>query len=544
MAYINRNYPILLDLRLSTKDYWDFQVSEFAKICNCNDINTPLFCVLFNNIDKNCADEVWSESSVEAQTISKFGITGYDNRFLPTLDSDLVLDGDKHFCLTAVGGDNFCYSIQSGSPVQLCGGFFQGFYKIEGVDYQTLPTFFEDGWTAEFYLLKSGCTCDSIQPTLNEMYPNNEGIFYYIGTRAENKFCTLKEHLLGYEVQSGVTFLESAIKDQSHITPPQDTNPFLFFNAPTLCEYETELEFDLPNCCDSLKYNALAFRVTPEGQIGYRYLATSGTCVDRQYEEDLVVYEKYSAEQDLFDDQYHLVTIKFKTYEHFACEPNRQTFGVLSIYVDGFLKLREYDFPNIVPHAFDDLATKQYGVPFNISVGGGTQGLLEMQTDEPTQYNVCTYRFYLKKNQFLKGIKVDDVDYFTPEDYGYYDEDLILEFLNSIITDKFATISTKQTQNYLEFTLKLVVNDFQALYYSVEIDTGTADSCCDPNLPDYSQSIPYKTDCFSFTTNNDVCGVLEEHFAGTFFGKIQSYCLYDKPLSLENIRCNYQNLYL
>jgi hypothetical protein len=543
LAYINRNYPVLLDLRLSTKDYWDFQVSEYAKICNCEDINTPLFCVLFNDIQKNCADDVWVEASVEAQTIPDFGITGYDNRFLPDLEADLVLDGDKHFCLTAVDGDNFCYSIQSGTPVQLCGGFFQGFYKLQGVDYQVLPAFFKDGWTAEFYLLKSGCTCEG-SPSLNETYPNNEGIFYYIGTRAENKFCSLKEHLLGYEVQSGITFLESVIKDQSHITPPSDVNPFLFFNSPSLCEYETELEFDLPDCCDGLKYNALAFRITEEGRIGYRYLATSGTCVDRLYQEDFVIREKYSEEAELFDTQYHLVTIKFQNYEHFECTPNRQTFGVLSIYVDGFLKLREYDFPNIVPYAFEDLATKQYGVPFNISVGGGTQGLLEMQNDPPTEYNVCNYRFYLKKNQFLKGIKVDGVDYFTPEDYGYYDEQLILDFLNPLINEKFASISTKQTQNYLEFTLKLVVNDFQSIYYSVEIDTGTADSCCDPNLPDYSQSIPYKTDCFSFTTNNDVCGILEDNFAGTFFGFIQSYCLYDKPLSLENIRCNYQNLYL
>ena len=130
MAYINRNYPVLLDLRLSTKDYWDFQVSEYAKICNCEDINTPLFCVLFNNIQKNCADDVWVEASVETQTIPDFGITGYDTRFLPDLEADLVLDGDKHFCLTAVDGDNFCYSIQSGTPVQLCGGFFQGFYKF------------------------------------------------------------------------------------------------------------------------------------------------------------------------------------------------------------------------------------------------------------------------------------------------------------------------------------------------------------------------------------------------------------------------------
>lgn len=542
LAYINLNYPILLDLKISNKDFWDFNLSEHPKICNCDLFEEPIFCINFNDIYKNCSNDIWIDSISPSKTIKNFGITGYDNRFLPSLDSDLVLDGEKQFCLTAINGENFCYNLLSGSPIQFCGGFFQGFYKIKGEDYQVLPEYFPNGWTAEFYLLKSSCTCDSELPTLNETYPNNDGIFYYYGTRAENKFCSLKEHLLNYEFQSGSTFLQSSIRDQSHIQAPNNINPFLFFNEPTLCEYEQEIEFNLKDCCNDLKYNALAFRITPEGRIGYRYLATSGTCIEKKYQEELKIYEKYSVESNLFSNTvFNLVTIKFAPYEKHDCIPNKQTFGVLSIYVDGYLKLREYDFPNIIPYAFDDLNTKQYGVPFNISVGGGTQGLLEMQVDTPKKYNVCSYKFYLKKNQFLKGFKIDNVEYFTPLEYGYYDRNEIVSFLENIISNKFSKIFTKQTQNYLEFIIDIMVEDFQEIFFSLDIDND--ETCCYVNLPSYSQNKPYKFNCFEFTTDNNMCGILEENFAGTFEGFIQSFCLYNKSLSLNEIRCNQKNIY-
>lgn len=546
MAHINRNYPTFLDLRLSSRDYYDLQIADYSRICNCDLFQEPIFCINFNNIDENCADDMWVDAVSVETVIPNFGITGYDTRYVNSLESDLELDGGKNFCLKAVNGDNFCYTILSGNPVQLCGGFFQGFYKLEGYDYQLLPDFFKDGWTAEFYLSKSGCTCDGDLPTLNETYPNNDGIFYYYGTRADNKFCSLKEHLLGYEVQSGLTFLEESIKDVSHLIPPNDENPFLFFNCPSLTDYfahASGITFELPDCCDGLKYNALAFRITPEGTIGYRYLASSGTCIDRLFVEDFKVVEEYTNEIIFTNNDYHLVTIKFENADHHVCKPNKQTFGTLSIYVDGFLKLRKYDFPNIIPYAFEDLASKQLGVPYNISVGGGTQGLLEMQRDEPTEYNVCDYQFYIKKNQIFKGLRVNDIDYFSP-DYTYLDKENILEFIELHIPNKFSVIVTKETSHYLEFTIKLVYDILNNIYYGIEIDNDSSGTCCDPNLPDYSQSTPHKTNCFRFITDNNTCGVLEENFAGTFLGFIKSFCLYDKPLTIEDIRCNLSNIYV
>ena len=74
---------------------------------------------------------------------------------------------------------------------ELYGGFYQGFYKLFGFDYDIFPERMNKGWAVEMILKPrlinefSGTTGET---TLNEIYPNNKNIFFYIGTRAENKF--------------------------------------------------------------------------------------------------------------------------------------------------------------------------------------------------------------------------------------------------------------------------------------------------------------------------------------------------------------------
>jgi len=74
---------------------------------------------------------------------------------------------------------------------ELYGGFYQGFYKLYGYDYDILPERVNKGWAIEMVLKPR--LCDEFIPltgetTLNEIYPNNKNTFFYFGTRAENKF--------------------------------------------------------------------------------------------------------------------------------------------------------------------------------------------------------------------------------------------------------------------------------------------------------------------------------------------------------------------
>ena len=110
--------------------------------------------------------------------------------------------GDRRLVLYEVTGNTGMYSygtqyVNNGNERYYAfkGGFMQGFYKLYGFNYQTLPQYIENTWNLEFvlrprdyenekpYVDKAG---DS-EP-LNIVYPNNKGIFFYMGTRAENKF--------------------------------------------------------------------------------------------------------------------------------------------------------------------------------------------------------------------------------------------------------------------------------------------------------------------------------------------------------------------
>ena len=74
---------------------------------------------------------------------------------------------------------------------QLYGGFYQGFFKLFGYDYETFPNRCNKGWSVEMLLRarqEDQFAPTSGQTTLNLTYPNNENTFFYFGTRAENKY--------------------------------------------------------------------------------------------------------------------------------------------------------------------------------------------------------------------------------------------------------------------------------------------------------------------------------------------------------------------
>ena len=83
------------------------------------------------------------------------------------------------------------YSPFEGRYHELYGGFYQGFYKLFGYDYNILPDRVNKGWSVEMILkprLTNEYTPGSGETTLNLLRPNNKNIFFYLGARAENKF--------------------------------------------------------------------------------------------------------------------------------------------------------------------------------------------------------------------------------------------------------------------------------------------------------------------------------------------------------------------
>ena len=127
-------------------------------------------------------------------SINKFDRLTYDRHLkLISVTSNVRSPNSRFSGITA----NTLYNIVSkqeagiGYYQELYGGFYQGFYKLYEYDWEILPERYELGWSMETVIKPR--IYDEFEPgagetTLNEIYPNNAGIFFYMGTRAEDKF--------------------------------------------------------------------------------------------------------------------------------------------------------------------------------------------------------------------------------------------------------------------------------------------------------------------------------------------------------------------
>ena len=83
------------------------------------------------------------------------------------------------------------YGETEGLYHELYGGFYQGFYRLFGYDYDIFPERVNKGWSVEL-LLKPRLVSEYFpgpnETTLNSLYPENANTFFYFGSRAENKF--------------------------------------------------------------------------------------------------------------------------------------------------------------------------------------------------------------------------------------------------------------------------------------------------------------------------------------------------------------------
>ena len=550
-----------LDLKLSNSDYWDFYLAnDEGPTPYCGALSSGDCFVVwydFNNLGiynnstpthingKDIYSLVtWDGAVNTGYTFNTIGLTGIDNGLIVfdktsgdtsnlallsalTGTTLVIPSGDTRLHMHAVTGTtgNYVYPNEIiidpttpliGNFASLYGGFYQGYYKLDGSNYEVLPTRVNQAWVAEFWLTTkqfqttgtTGTTSGATTATtLNNTYPNNNGFFFYMGTRAENKFWNVWEGSdTGCTVNcntnncaSGVTVSKwCTIPKESQITvvgdyglgisldPPRTeidliTNGFLIYgkaydarpdtltgttlyNVPssaitsyycsacgnshdglgtqTACSYDgkgiavasirknktTDINpfllygrasgeihtGDTRGCCGgpndglgsktvsnfsgvktpetSIDYNidiidnALGFRIKPDGSIGFRLLTVTGTCVttgtERKYISGVTIHEAYST-PDLIDPAYwYNVVIKYVTDYKPDCDLKviKPRNGKLKFYINGMLKFTVYNFPEFIGKRLDEYKSKQVGVPFNFSLGGGSQGLIESQT--------------------------------------------------------------------------------------------------------------------------------------------------------------------
>lgn len=219
MANIKSNNHRKIDCRLYNDEYMDFMLSKEEKTSDGVDDECLSVSLDFGAMTEGrtiVSTHSWTGATVSDDILYNIGITGVDNGFIKydrdrigndeflelftgsTLD--LATYGDKFF-VTEVGGNNmlFQYPLEKmDGYTAFKGGFYQGFFKAHGHEYQTLPHLIKNEWNFSFTLRRRDY--ETHANTLNKRYPDNAGTFFYIGTRAENKFWELYKKYEEYEI--------------------------------------------------------------------------------------------------------------------------------------------------------------------------------------------------------------------------------------------------------------------------------------------------------------------------------------------------------
>lgn len=551
MSNITKNKSVSTDVRLSLLKYWDLQLStnSFDNYCCLGVDNDELISdINFDTTGETCSKVTWECAKSEAGDICDIGLTGIDNRYVNQLSGVTInLDGNLSYCMNRISGDTFCYqyNLNTGETVSytsLYGGFYQGFYKLEGYEYEVLPERYYQGWTAEIWArLDDTLTgdCES-KLLLNEVYPNNSGFIFYFGTRAENKFCNV------FSGETGIDTCKSKVplspQFTIEVTGGTDImNPFLYYTRSRICNPIDDVrEAVFVDCCDGLANNALGLRVTNDGKLNLRLITVTGECNTNDYYIEDIIIENYETSIPIItDNDWHQFVIRFEPEgDPNPCVDSDLLQGNLSVFVDGFRKLFIKNLPEFKPYPLNVHPDKQLAVPYNMSVGGGTQGLLESVTFggpdgglPSTGQTVCFYEVAFNECNVFKGITIDNIFYEAP-DLTVYEGDLICVFLTELFPNRISMINTELKKYGGKDTLFITIPLLEGFEIPQSINIGN---------PQKIITCPVELkSCIDLPDQEGKCGLLEQYFAGTFIGDIYNFRFYNKSLYIQDIRCNYE----
>lgn len=562
MSNIIKKYSNI-DFKILNDENWDFCLSnDIEETSNIRvhpgnqtrclvsyiDINDPS-CVWYDKLYSK-KNYFWDNAINNGVDSNYIGYTGVDNGIISyrkdmisnkifynlfTNSKLYIENGDKRFVMNKINGNNMIFDYSNDIVYEdniicskLNGGFYQGFFKLYGEDYDIIPCNFENAMTYEITLKKSKLSHDKF--ILNDRHNDNDGIFLYIGTRSENKWC--KYYTIDYvpdNINNGyidseyvnseyigsnelnIDYLkeysdlynkdgyfsdgyissnmysnceqcgkynndhyvekdylkekedkkyvddeyiakeykidenqETYTKDgyefsQPNIKEIKTDNKFIFFNHTkdgfTINDWNENNEvilsdISVPNTenyfilCNNTKdgydihkieelrrengkkydllgdlyNNALGFQIDKDGKIGYKYLIRD--CDNGGYK----IISEFSKNSCIDDDKWCTIDINIVPYVNNLMR--------IIIYVNGKIKLISSKIEKINIRAINDLKDKQISVPYNISIGGGTQGLCDV-----IYYNyrkLPSYIFPLEKEfggsfiGYIKSFKIYD----------------------------------------------------------------------------------------------------------------------------------------
>ena len=448
---------------------FDLNNSQTSICINCGDFNSNL--ILSKNFYNPTNENLLSNQTLS--TLCDVGLTGIDNGLTLNFSGETIeintglytdsvdkynrLKYDRRLKLHPISGkttstnriyndNSYTYNLTGeteqtiGKYAKLDGGFYQGFYKIFGYNYEIFPERPKLGWTAEF-VLRYRWTGDT-SVGLNARYPQNKGTFFYLGARAENKFYHYADGnpqtMTGMtRVTSGLTCLETCLCDESY----SGTGCASVYQTTGFTNNDENVVFEEKNVLYDGASNGFSLQLSGNSgnpKICVKTYTLTGSCettgatinnwcstkgifedfknttyinnenwvhIDAVFVRDrlidscdlkdlgglgLLISEQYTASTanrsvELIippntQSGFTPTSIEVVNFDSRWFESKKYRQGNLRIYINGKPFFIVDNFEEIIPRQLDTLKEMQIGVPFNISVGGGTQGLKDALT--------------------------------------------------------------------------------------------------------------------------------------------------------------------
>lgn len=300
-------------------------------------------------------------------TLYDIGLTEVDTGYINTITGQtLFFDSGSTLILKPVTGNLRNYNISlindrilNLNVLNLKGGFYQGFYKLFKYPLETVPNRTQYGFSFNFWLNK-----DNTPLTGNVL--TGDSIFFFMGTRAENKFYNI------FSGETGITTSSNILLSSQATGGTGDTNGIAFY-------YNNNY----------LGFKNIINRQDESGNT-FNYIQSSG----QTFTQDLVngwtnicITWTRNSPLTLCEDgrtwlPHPTLITRYSGCSGITCDgkiPDTQ-LGILKFFINA-RPIFEMEIEEPIFRKLADVDKDcQQGVPYNISIGGGTQGLLESQT--------------------------------------------------------------------------------------------------------------------------------------------------------------------
>ena len=313
--------------------------------------------------------------------------------------------------------------VLNSCPFNELNDYWGGYVNLE--EFPCNDQYVEDGY------LKEDLSIDDMNPKTFNDYPLDMANIEEF--TSNNKFLLFNHTPTGYTVHTynGETAIFSGRTRNNF-----KENLFLLMNqTPTGYTVHTIDKYIDPktnnyNLRSDLYYNGIGFRIKKDGSIGYRVLVQD--CDAKSPVDRISVIEEYTKKGVAKQGEWNLVHIRISPLQNDSSFSNSQRTMRIEIYDNGNLVLVGKDIPVLRLKALNDIAEKQEGVPYNISIGGGTQGLCDMIVNN--YYSLPQYRLPVEK--YFAGTFIGDV-----QSFKFYNCSLnLLEIRNNL---KFSNVSAR-----------------------------------------------------------------------------------------------------